>query len=116
MKQRIAADEKSKSAIRSGNYKLYKKYIDGSFEAYQLYNNDGSFNDIEEMINVIDIMPVSIKDEMIANLETFLTNTNARFPTWNPDYDEPDAPLPNQLLVPAVTSLSYDENTNIATI
>ena len=110
-----ASDEKAKSTIRSGNYKLYKKYIDGSYEAYQLYNDDGSFNDVEEFINVIDIMPVSEKEEMIAKLETFLTDNNARYPTWNPDYDEPDAPLPNQLLVPAVNPVTYDEDTNIAT-
>ncbi len=110
-----ANDEKAKSSIRSGNYKLYKKYVDSSYEAYQLYNDDGSLNDIEEFINVIDLMPVSEKDEMIAKLEAFLTDNNARYPTWNPDYSEPDAPLPNQLLVPAVTSLSYDQDANIAT-
>lgn len=110
-----ANDEKAKSGIRSGNYKLYKKYVDSSYEAYQLYNDDGSFNDVEEFINVIDVMPVSQKDEMIANLEAFLTDNNAKFPTWNPDYSEPDAPLPNQLLVPPVNSVTYNQDTNIAT-
>jgi|GEM_PF-767511 len=110
-----AGDTRAKSAIRSGNYKLYKKYVDSSYEAYQLYNDDGSFNDLEEFINVIDLMPVSEKEEMIAKLETFLTDNNARYPTWNPDYGEPDGPLPNQLLVPAITSWSYNQDTNIAT-
>ena len=110
-----ADDGKSKSAIRSGNYKLYKKYIDGSYEAFQLYNDDGSFNDINEAVNVINSMPESEKNEMIATLETFLTDNNARYPTWNPDYDEPDGPLPNQELVPSVSSVSYNEDTNIAT-
>ena len=110
-----ASDEKSKSAIRSGKYKLYKKYVDSSYEAYQLYNDDGSFNDVEEFINVINVMPISEKDLMIAKLENWLTDNNAKFPTWNPDYAEPDAPLPNQLLVPAVTSVSFNQDNNIAT-
>jgi len=110
-----ADDEKAKSAIRSGNYKLYKKYIDGSYEAYQLYNDDGSFNDIEEAKNVISSMPKSEKDELIAKLEAFLKDNNAKFPTWNPDYSEDDGPLPNQDAVPAVSSVSYDQNTNVAT-
>ena len=110
-----ANDDKSKSAIRCGNYKLYKKYLDGSYEAFQLYNDDGSFNDIEEFINVIDIMPASTKDELIAKLETFLTDNNAEYPTWNPDYTGPDAPLPNQELVPSVATLSYNQDNNIAT-
>ncbi len=110
-----ANDDKSKSAIRCGNYKLYKKYIDGSYEAFQLYNDDGSFNDIEEFINVIDNMPVSTKDELITKLETFLTDNNAEYPTWNPDYTGPDAPLPHQELVPSVASVSYNQDNNIAT-
>lgn len=110
-----ANDEKSKSAIRSGNYKLYKKYIDGSYEAYQLYNDDGSFNDIEEFVNVIDIMPVSERAELITKLETYLIENNAEAPTWNPFYTGADAPLPNQELVPAVSSVTYNQDTNIAT-
>lgn len=110
-----ADDEKSKSAIRSGNYKLYKKYIDGSYEAYQLYSDDGSFQDIEEAKNVINSMPKSEKEEMIAALEKFLKDNNAKFPTWNPDYSEADGPLPNQDAVPSVSSTSYNQSTNIAT-
>jgi len=110
-----ANDEKSKSAIRCGNYKLYKKYIDGSYEAFQLYNDDGSFNDIEEFTNIIDVMPVSEKEELIAKLESFLTGNNAEYPTWNPGYTGIDAPLPNQLIVPAVASVSYNQDNNIAT-
>lgn len=110
-----ADDEKAKSAIRRGDYKLYKKYVDGSYEAYQLYNGGDNFVDIEEAINVIDIMPIDIKNDMITTLEAYLTDNNAKYPTWNPDYAEADGPLPNQNLVPAVTSVSYNQDTNIAT-
>ena len=110
-----ADDEKAKSAIRRGDYKLYKKYIDGSYEAYQLYNGGDNFVDIEESTDVINIMPVDIKNDMIASLEAYLTDNNAKFPTWNPDYAEADGPLENQNLVPAVTSVSYNQDTNVAT-
>ncbi|MEP3838645.1 MAG: sulfatase-like hydrolase/transferase [Algibacter sp.] len=110
-----AEDGKSKSAIRRGNYKLYKRYVDGAYEAYQLYNGGDNFVDIEESIDVISTMPVDIKNDMIAALETFLLDNNAKYPTWNPDYAEADGPLPNQDLVPAVTSASYNQDTNVAT-
>ncbi|WP_139957065.1 sulfatase-like hydrolase/transferase [Flavicella sediminum] len=110
-----ADDEKAKSAIRRGNYKLYKKYVDNSYEAYQLYDGGDTFVDINEATNVIDVMPVSIKNEMIASLEAYLTENNAKYPTWNPDYAEADGPLANQDLVPAVTSASYNQDTNVAT-
>lgn len=105
-----------RSSIRSGAYKLYKVYGEAGnfFEAFQLYNGDGSNNDLEEMIDVIDQMPVFVKDEMIAKLEAFLTENDARLPTWNPDYDEDDGPLPNQLLVPDVTSVTFNQGTNLA--
>lgn len=106
-----------RSSIRSGDYKLYKVYgAEGTYyEAFQLYNGDGSPSDLEEMDDVINTMPEAIKNEMIFNLETFLTDHDARLPTWNPDYDEPDGPLENQHLVPKVTSVSYDQGLGIAT-
>lgn len=110
-----AEDEKADSAIRSGNYKLYKKHVDGSYRAYQLYNGGDNFVDINEATNVINTMPIDIKNEMIAKLEAFLTNNGAKYPTWNPDYAEADGPLPNQGLVPAVASVTYNQDTSVAT-
>ena len=106
-----------RSSIRSGAYKLYKVYGEAGifYEAFQLYNADGTNNDLEEMIDVFDGMPIATKEELIAKLETFLSENDARLPTWNPDYDEADAPLPNQLLVPAVTSVTLDQDTGVAT-
>ncbi len=107
-------DERASSAIRSGNYKLYKIYDNGDYyKAYQLYNDDGSDSDIEEMVDVIDTMPVSLKNEMILKLETLLEENNARTPHFNPDYN--GDPLVNQDIVPSITSTVYDENTGVAT-
>ncbi|WP_179336178.1 sulfatase-like hydrolase/transferase [Winogradskyella costae] len=107
-------DERASSAIRSGNYKLYKIYDNGDYyKAYQLYNDDGSDSDIEEMVDVIDTMPVSLKNEMILNLETLLAENDTRTPHFNPDYN--GDPLVNQDIVPSITSTVYDENTGVAT-
>ena len=107
-------DDRSASAIRSGNYKLYKIYVDGGYyQAYKLYNDDGSDNDIEEMFDVIDTMPVALKNEMILKLNTLLTDNNARLPLFNPDYN--GDPLENQDIVPSVVSTVFDQDTGVAT-
>ncbi|EPR73199.1 Arylsulfatase [Winogradskyella psychrotolerans RS-3] len=110
-----ASDERSKSSIRRGNYKLYKNYIDNTYEAYQLYNEGDNLVDVEETINVITTMDQTLKQDMIDTLEAYLIDNDARFPAWNPDYAEPDGPLVNQNLVPAINSVTYDENSGIAT-
>ena len=108
-------DERASSAIRSGNYKLYKIYDNGDYyKAYKLYNDDGSDNDIEEMFDVIDTMPVALKNEMILKLERLLSENNARLPHFNPDYNGSPA-LDNQDIVPSVTSTVYDQDTGVAT-
>ncbi|WP_298946185.1 sulfatase-like hydrolase/transferase [uncultured Polaribacter sp.] len=106
-----ADDEKSKSTIRRGDYKLYKKYIDGSYEAYRLYNGD-ALVDIEEANNVIETMPTDIKESMIAALDAYLKDNNAKFPMWNPDEA---AGLPNRVFVPSVTSTVYNQDNQIVT-
>ncbi|MFD1016056.1 sulfatase-like hydrolase/transferase [Winogradskyella rapida] len=111
----VGSDHKAKSSIRRGNYKLYKKYIDNTYEAYQLYDGGDTFVDINEQIDVIDTMDQTLKQDMINTLEAYLANNDARYPSWNPDYSEPDGPLPNQLLVPAINLVTYDENSGVAT-
>jgi arylsulfatase A-like enzyme len=107
-------DDRAASAIRSGNYKLYKIYVDGGYyQAYKLYNDDGSDNDIEEMVDVIDTMDASLKNEMIQKLETLLTDNNARTPVFNPDYN--GDPLDNQDIVPSVVTTVFDQDTGVAT-
>jgi len=108
-------DDRQKSSIRRGDYKIYKRYDNGLYEAFKLYSGGDVFDDIEEKIDVIGTMPTAIKDDMIATLEAYLTNNNAKFPTWNPDYSEADGPLPNQENVPSVNSTTYDKNSQIVT-
>ncbi len=106
-----ADDFKSKSTIRRGDYKLYKLYLDGSYEAYRLYNGE-VLVDIEEANNVIETMPTAIKESMIAALDAYLKDNNAKFPMWNPDEA---AGLPNRVFVPSVTSTVYNQNNKVLT-
>jgi arylsulfatase A-like enzyme len=106
-----ANDEKSKSTIRRGDYKLYKLYLDNSYEAYRLYDGD-VIVDIEEANNVIETMPTDIKESMIAALDAHLTNNNAKFPTWNP---AEEAGLPNRIFVPSVSSTGYNQDDQVVT-
>ena len=106
-----ADDLKSKSTIRRSDYKLYKKYIDGSYEAFRLYDGE-VLVDIEEANNVIETMPTDIKESMIAALEAYLIENNAKYPMWNPD---DQAGLPNRIFVPSVTSASYNQDNQVVT-
>ncbi|QXP65539.1 sulfatase-like hydrolase/transferase [Polaribacter sp. AHE13PA] len=107
-------DERASSAIRSGNYKLYKIYDKGGYyKAFKLYNDDGSDNDIEEIYDVIDTMYASLKNEIILKLETLLSENDVRIPQFNPDYN--GDPLDNQDIVPSVVSTVFDQDTGVAT-
>ena len=62
------------SAIRSGNFKLIKRYDDGSLELYDL---DA---DIGETVNLASQLP-EITNRMKQQLESWLAECNAKFPT-----------------------------------
>lgn len=109
---------KMRSSIRSGGYKLYKVYGEEGnyYEAFELYDANGDNVDHEEMIDVINFMPTTIKDEMIAKLETFLVENDARLPTWNPDYAESDvSSFENLDKVPSIASVVYNQSSGIVT-
>lgn len=110
-----ADDDKSKSSIRRGNYKLYKHYVDGTYHAFQLYNGGDNLVDINEQTDVITTMDQTLKQDMINTLEAYLANNDARLPTWNPDYAESDGPLVNQDKVPSIASITYNQSTGMAT-
>jgi len=109
-------DTRMQSAIRSGMYKLYKNYIDNTYEAYQLYDTEGNNFDLSETNNIIASMPSNVKNTLINKLETFLTENNATSPLKNPSYNGFGAPLENQNRVPIISLEKYDENTKIASI
>ncbi len=74
------------SAIRQGDFKLYKKYATGSYELYRLYKN-GERCDLEENIDLAnDPEYALVVKRMAADLNTSLEANNARGPYLNPDY------------------------------
>ncbi|CAA6689507.1 MULTISPECIES: sulfatase [unclassified Lentimonas] len=76
------------SAIRSGDFKLYKRYDSGEYELYRLYN-DGQRNDFEEA-NDLAKNPeyASVVEQLSGLLEASLVANNAELPYLNPNYSK----------------------------
>lgn len=80
------------SAIRSGDFKLYKRYDSGEYELYQLYA-DGHRNDFEEA-NDLAKNPeyASVVERLSGLLEEALVANNAERPYLNPNYSKKPEP------------------------
>ncbi|MDO7172413.1 sulfatase [Mariniflexile sp. AS56] len=75
-------DETMQSAIRSGDYKLYKNLIKGDYELYRLYK-DGKRADLEEKFDIAKKEPEVVQD-LAARLEKHLKDYDAKYPYKNP--------------------------------
>lgn len=71
----------NQSAIRSGDYKLYKNLLKGDYELYRLYKN-GERADIEEQFDIAEESPEVVKD-LSKRLEKYLKEYDAKFPYKN---------------------------------
>jgi len=99
------SDEDMQSALRQGDYKLYKNHLDGSYELYRLYDGLATV-DLEERYNIADKSENTIiLNDMIEKLEKHLAENNAEYPSFNPNYS---GVLPGKLQVPVVKSNSYN--------
>jgi len=81
-----------KSAIRSGDYKLHKRYETNDYELYRLYQ-DGQRNDFEEANDLAknpEYAPVV--DRLSGLLEDALVSSNAELPYLNPNYSDNTQP------------------------
>lgn len=101
------------STLRIGDYKLIRKYdhinnpsVKSELELFHLYDDDQRV-DIEESKNLADQMP-EIASQMNGRLTEVLTEMNASYPYYNPDYPKP---LPNEELVCSVTGHAQHGNT-----
>jgi hypothetical protein len=76
------------SAIRSGDFKLYKRYESGEYELYRLYNG-GQRNDFEEA-NDLAKNPeyASVVERLSGLLDEALVANNAELPYLNPNYSK----------------------------
>jgi arylsulfatase A-like enzyme len=80
------SDSQMQSAIREGDFKLYKNYKDNSYSLFRLYKN-GIMHDIEEQSNLVAIKGYKkIVDSLSTKLENLLIQHNAEFPSKNPQY------------------------------
>lgn len=81
-----------KSSIRSGDFKLYKRYATNDYELYQL-DKDGQRNDWGEANNLADNPEYQpVVERLSATLEDELAANHAEGPYLNPDYAGHKAP------------------------
>jgi arylsulfatase A-like enzyme len=99
-----------KSAIRSGDFKLYKRYLTNDYELYQL-EKDGQRNDYEE-VNDLAQNPEyrSVVERLSAMLEAELEANHAEGPYLNPAYSGNKAPSA------IVAQSKYDRGSRRATL
>ena len=75
-------DSQMQSAIRSGDYKLYKDLTTGTYELYRLYK-DGKRADLEEKHDIAK-QEVAVTKALSTKLEKYLKDNNAQYPYINP--------------------------------
>jgi len=107
-------DFQMQSAIRSGDYKLYKNLIGGSYELYRLYK-DGNRDDLEEKYDLAEQNPKIVKD-LSTRLEKYLQDYNAQYPYKNPLETENYLGKEKVIFVPKITKDQLDTETNKATV
>ncbi len=108
------SDNQMQSAIRSGDYKLYKNHVDGSYELYRLYK-DGKRADLEEKFD-ISKESVKVTEALSERLEKYLKDYNAEYPYKNPLEKADYIGKENAVYVPKITHDYFDSKTNNATI
>ena len=103
-------DSQMQSAIRHGDYKLYKNLIPGTYELYRLYKN-GKREDLEEQFDIAKDNPKVVKD-LAARLEKYLEEYNAQFPYKNPSKFKAE----ETASIPVIFTDTFDAESRKATI
>ncbi|WP_055444474.1 sulfatase [Lacinutrix himadriensis] len=75
-------ETKNQSAIRSGDYKLYKNFITGNYVLHRLYK-DGKRYDLEEQNDIANEAP-EITQALASKLEKYLKDYDAKLPYKDP--------------------------------
>ncbi len=79
-----------KSAIREGDFKLYKRYFTDDYELYRLYEN-GERLDLEEKNDLVkDPAYASVVERLSATLDAELKANDAELPYLNPAFEGND--------------------------
>ena len=100
------------SAIRAGDYKLYKNHVKGNYELYRLYK-DGERADLEEKFDIAEQSPEIVKD-LSTRLEKYLKDYDAKLPYKNASKikGEPE----NIAAIPKIKTDSFDSLSHKITV
>jgi len=99
-------DESMQSALRYGDYKLYKNLIPGTYELYRLYK-DGKREDLEEKYDIAKQNPEVVK-ALSARLEKYLKDYNAQMPYKNPSKFKSEGARSNVASIPVIANDAFD--------
>ena len=105
-------EKQMQSAIRAGDYKLYKNHVKGNYELYRL-SKDGERADLEEQFNIAAKSPEIVKD-LSTRLEKYLKDYDAKFPYKNPSRikGEPE----NVAAIPKIKTDAFDISSRKITV
>ncbi|RCW92140.1 sulfatase [Winogradskyella arenosi] len=104
-------DNQMQSAIRRGDYKLYKNHVKGNYELYRLYK-DGERADLEEKYDIAKSAPEVVKD-LSTRLEAYLKAYDAKLPYKEPSKFKSDK---NVAAIPVITSNTFNAASRKATV
>ncbi|MEC4725504.1 sulfatase [Shewanella sp. D64] len=106
-------DHQMQSALREGDFKLYKNHLDNSFELYRLYQN-GNRADLEEKHDLASVPKHQARlAKLTEKLESHLELNNAVLPYLNPLYQ---GELEGKSDIPRIVSNTFNPETRVATI
>lgn len=99
-----------KSAIREGDFKMYKRYDTDDYELYRLYQN-GRRLDLEEQTDLAtDAEFASVVQRLAATLDSDLKANDAEMPYLNPAYKS------RKKVLAQITGTSFIASSNQATL
>ncbi|MBP0905421.1 sulfatase [Mariniflexile gromovii] len=102
-------DHQMQSAIRSGDFKLYKDLTTGEYELYRLYQN-GKRADLEEKHNVAKQNPKVVKD-LASKLEKYLKDYDAKYPYKSPSKTKDASEKQNIAAIPVIANTTFNDKT-----
>ncbi len=106
-------DSSMRGAIREGDFKLHKFYLDNSYSLYRLYK-DGKRFDIEEKTDLAALPEYAeVVSRLSSNLNALLIENNAVFPTLNPKHK---SNIAARALTPKIKSNKFSDAERIAEI
>ena len=107
-------DVKNQSAIRSGDYKLYKNFNSGKYVLHRLYK-DGKRHDLEEQHDIAEESPEILKD-LSEKLEKYLKDYDAKLPAKNIVGVKDPADKEKLAFIPVVKTDTYDAESRTISI